>query len=194
MRTKVTHIGFQAEVKGGAAEAAPAKDAPKGVAGTPPVLVEDLIAYGFLPEFVGRFPVTTQLHELTEAQMVEVMSRPRNALLKQYSALFAADQVQLHVTQGALHAIARRARQSATGARGLRSIVEAVLLDSMFELPGWRTAGVHHAVLTAATVEQGASLDLWPLAARRKVEADAAKSEVGGSTDEEAAVSAVGGL
>jgi len=122
------------------------------------------------------------------------MSRPRNALLKQYSALFAADQVQLHVTQGALHAIARRAKQSATGARGLRSIVEAVLLDSMFELPGWRTAGVHHAVLTAATVEQGASLDLWPLAARRKVEADAAKSEVGGSTDEEAAVSAVGGL
>ena len=69
--------------------------------------MEDLIAYGFLPEFVGRFPVTTQLHELTEAQMVEVMSRPRNALLKQYSALFAADQVQLHVTQGALHAIAR---------------------------------------------------------------------------------------
>ena len=106
---------------------------------------------GFLPEFVGRFPVTTQLHELTEAQMVEVMSRPRNALLKQYSALFAADQVQLHVTQGALHAIARRARQSATGARGLRSIVEAVLLDSACALS---TASIH-----TSSCEQAVLLD-----------------------------------
>lgn len=90
------------------------------------IQVGDLMRYGFLPEFIGRFPVLAKLHALSEAEMVHVMTKPRNALLKQYSALFAADGIELGLTNGAVSAIARRAKQSNTGARGLRSIVEEV--------------------------------------------------------------------
>ena len=89
--------------------------------------VEDLISYGFLPEFVGRFPVLAKLEALTREQMVHVMTRPRNALLKQYVALFAADGITLSVSRDAVYAIATQADRTKTGARGLRSIVENAL-------------------------------------------------------------------
>ena len=81
--------------------------------------VEDLINYGFLPEFVGRFPVLAKLQALSQEQMVHVMTTPRNALLKQYAALFAADGVSLQLTTGAVDAIAAQADKTKTGARGL---------------------------------------------------------------------------
>ena len=118
--------------------------------------------FGFLPEFIGRFAVYAQLEALTEAQMMHVMTRPRNALLKQYAALFAADQVKLHLTEDAVRAIARKARTSQTGARGLRTIVEGILLDAMFALPQWSERGVRHVIVTEATVVDGAEVELVP--------------------------------
>ena len=111
--------------------------------------MEDLINYGFLPEFVGRFPVLAKLAALTREQMIHVMTTPRNALLKQYQALFAADGISLQLTHGAVNAIAEQADRSKTGARGLRSIVEQSLNESMYRLHTWREQVVrlhtHHA-------------------------------------------------
>ncbi|KAL3897168.1 MAG: hypothetical protein SGPRY_013111 [Prymnesium sp.] len=94
----------------------------------PALQVGDLMRYGFLPEFIGRFPVLAKLRALSETDMIHVMTKPRNALLKQYCALFAADGIELAFTNGAVSAVARRAKESNTGARGLRSIVEEVLV------------------------------------------------------------------
>ena len=124
--------------------------------------VEDLINYGFLPEFVGRFPVLAKLSALTRDEMVHVMTTPRNALLKQYCALFEADGVKLHFSRAALSAIAERARKSNTGARGLRSIVEEVLLESMYQLPTWGSRGVRHCLVTEDTVLHGKMSELYP--------------------------------
>lgn len=135
--------------------------------------MEDLINYGFLPEFVGRFPVLAKLQALSEAQMMHVMTTPRNALLKQYRALFAADGIDLHFTEGALQAIADRARASNTGARGLRSIVEESLLEAMYLLPSWSSRGVQHVLVTQATIDDGKLPELHPLPLpEAKVDAD----------------------
>ncbi|WP_261816888.1 ATP-dependent protease ATP-binding subunit ClpX [Vibrio gallicus] len=96
---------------------------------------EDLVKYGLIPEFIGRLPVTTTLGELDEDALIQILSQPKNALTKQYAALFAIEDVELEFRTDALNAVAKRAMERKTGARGLRSILENVLLDTMYELP-----------------------------------------------------------
>ena len=97
---------------------------------------EDLLKFGLIPEFVGRLPVVATLEDLDEDALVEILTAPKNALVKQYQRLFELEDVTLTFTEEALRAIARRAIRRKTGARGLRSILEDILLDTMFELPG----------------------------------------------------------
>ena len=96
---------------------------------------QDLIKYGLIPEFIGRLPVLATLTELDEAALVEILTTPKNAITKQYAALFELEDVELEFREDALIAMAKKAMQRKTGARGLRSIVEAVLLDTMYDLP-----------------------------------------------------------
>ena len=96
---------------------------------------EDLLKYGLIPEFIGRFPVLTTLTDLDEAALVRVLTEPKNALLKQYQALFELEHVQLQFTEAAVKAIAHRAASMKTGARALRAILEDVMLDLMYEVP-----------------------------------------------------------
>ncbi len=97
---------------------------------------EDLIKYGLIPEFVGRLPVTAVLDELDEAALVQILTQPKNALLKQYKKLFEFDGAELEFEEGTMELIAEKAIKRKTGARGLRSILEHALLDTMYELPG----------------------------------------------------------
>ena len=96
---------------------------------------EDLVKYGLIPEFIGRLPVVTSLEELSEDALIQILREPKNAITKQYAALFAIEDTELEFRDDALHAIAKKAMDRKTGARGLRSIVEAVLLDTMYDLP-----------------------------------------------------------
>jgi ATP-dependent Clp protease ATP-binding subunit ClpX len=100
------------------------------------VLPEDLLKYGLIPEFVGRLPVIASLEPLDEAALVRILSEPKNALVKQYQKLLEMDNVKLEFEPAALEAIAREAIKRNTGARGLRAIIESVMLDVMFEVPG----------------------------------------------------------
>ena len=115
---------------------------------------EDMIKFGLIPELVGRLPVVATLGELSEEAMVRILTEPKNALVKQYQKLFALDGVELELRASALTAIARKALQRKTGARGLRSIMEQVLLDTMFELPA--LDGVAKVVVDDHIVEDGA--------------------------------------
>jgi len=99
------------------------------------VLPEDLLAYGLIPEFIGRLPVVATVHDLDKEALVRVLTEPKNALVKQYAKFFEMDGVELKVTEGALDAIAEQAQKRGTGARGLRAILEEVLLDTMYDLP-----------------------------------------------------------
>lgn len=96
---------------------------------------EDLLQYGLIPEFIGRLPVVTTLEELDEHALVRILTEPKNALTKQYQKLLSLDNVKLKFTDGALHAVARKAHAQKTGARGLRAIMEEVMLDIMYEIP-----------------------------------------------------------
>ena len=96
---------------------------------------EDLVKYGLIPEFIGRMPVIATLEDLDEEAMIKILTEPKNALVKQYQELYKMDKVNLTFTDSALIAIAKKAHKRKTGARGLRSIMEAALLDSMFDLP-----------------------------------------------------------
>jgi ATP-dependent Clp protease ATP-binding subunit ClpX len=96
---------------------------------------EDLVKYGLIPEFVGRLPVVATLEELDEEALIRILIEPKNALIKQYKALFSMEGVELEIREDALSAIAKRAMARKTGARGLRTILEGVLLNSMYELP-----------------------------------------------------------
>ncbi|CAN0925843.1 CLP protease regulatory subunit CLPX1, mitochondrial [Linum grandiflorum] len=98
----------------------------------------DLISYGLIPEFVGRFPVLVSLSALTEDQLVQVLTEPKNALEKQYKKMFEMNDAKLHFTKDAVRLIARKAITKNTGARGLRSILENILMDSMYEIPEMR--------------------------------------------------------
>jgi ATP-dependent Clp protease ATP-binding subunit ClpX len=113
---------------------------------------EDLIKFGLIPELVGRLPVVATLGELTEDAMVQILTEPKNALVKQYQKLFAMDDVELEIRPSALQAIARKALARKTGARGLRSIMEQSLIDTMFELPTLN--GVAKVVLDEHTIEE----------------------------------------
>ena len=112
---------------------------------------EDLIKFGLIPELVGRLPVVATLGELTEDALVQILTEPKNALLKQYQKLFAMDGVELELRPSALAAISRKALARKTGARGLRSIMELALLDTMFELP--TMDGVAKVVLDEHTID-----------------------------------------
>src|SRR5450759_5958131 len=115
---------------------------------------EDLHKFGLIPEFVGRLPVVAHVEELTEADLVLILTQPKNALVKQYERLFALEGVALTFTDEALTAIAERAVKRETGARGLRSIMESLLLDLMYDLPG--RADVESVVITEEVVRGGA--------------------------------------
>ncbi len=114
---------------------------------------DDLVRYGLIPELIGRLPVVANLSELDEGALVRILIEPKNALIKQYQKLFAMEGVDLEVRPSALQAIARKAVKRKTGARGLRSIMENVLLDTMFELPAM--AGVEKVVLDENMIEAG---------------------------------------
>ena len=99
---------------------------------------EDLIRYGLIPEFVGRLPVAATLHQLNEDALVRILLEPKNALVRQYKKLFGFEHVKLRFTDEALRSVASQALQRKTGARGLRSILEASMLDIMYELPEFK--------------------------------------------------------
>ena len=96
---------------------------------------DDLLKYGIIPEFIGRFPVMAILEELDESAFLQILTEPKNALVKQFEKLFAIEKVKLKFTEGALKAVAHKAYTQKTGARGLRSILEEVMLDLMYEIP-----------------------------------------------------------
>ena len=127
-RSEKSGIGFGADVR--------SKDSRKDIAMLlRDVQPEDLIKYGLIPEFVGRLPVVATLSELDEAALMEILTQPKNALLKQFQKMFSMEGVELEVRDAALRAIARKALERKTGARGLRSILEHTLLNTMFDLP-----------------------------------------------------------
>ncbi|WP_432719801.1 ATP-dependent Clp protease ATP-binding subunit ClpX [Jeongeupia wiesaeckerbachi] len=116
---------------------------------------DDLVRFGLIPEFVGRLPVIATLDELDEAALVNILTEPKNALLKQYQALFDMEGVELDIESDALEAIAKKAMERRTGARGLRSILEGTLLDTMYELPALE--GVAKVVVDKTVIESGTS-------------------------------------
>ena len=97
---------------------------------------EDLLAFGFIPEFIGRLPVIAQLHELNESHLLDILTKPKNSLIEQYKTLFSMDNLKLEFENDALLKIANLAIERGTGARGLKSILEETLVDAMYELPG----------------------------------------------------------
>ncbi|MDZ4169889.1 MAG: ATP-dependent Clp protease ATP-binding subunit ClpX [Coriobacteriia bacterium] len=115
------------------------------------VLPEDLNRFGLIPEFVGRLPVVTGVTELTEADLIHILTEPKNALVKQYQRLFALEEAELFFTEDALSAIAHQAMKRGTGARGLRSICEGILLDTMYMLPS--ESDIERVVVTAEAVD-----------------------------------------
>ncbi|MBU6217950.1 MAG: ATP-dependent Clp protease ATP-binding subunit ClpX [Betaproteobacteria bacterium] len=127
-RTEKTSIGFGAEVRSPSD-----RDVGELFREVEP---EDLIKFGLIPELVGRLPVVATLDELHEEALIEILIAPKNALVKQYQALFAMEGVELEIRPAALSAIAKKAIKRKTGARGLRSILENILLDTMYDLPG----------------------------------------------------------
>ena len=111
---------------------------------------EDLLKYGLIPEFVGRLPVVATLDDLDKDALVRILTEPKNALVKQYRKLVEFESVTLQFTEGALVAIAEKALERNTGARGLRSIIEDLMLDTMYELPGM--AGVKEIIINENVV------------------------------------------
>jgi ATP-dependent Clp protease ATP-binding subunit ClpX len=113
----------------------------------------DLIRFGLIPEFTGRISVITSLTELTEADLMRILQEPKNALVKQYQKMFELENVELKFTTNALKALAARAIKLETGARGLRSVMESIMLDIMYTLPS--TKDVAECVINKAVVEEG---------------------------------------
>ena len=145
-RSEKVGIGFGAEVK--SREVKSVSEAFRDVE------PEDLIKFGLIPELIGRLPVVATLQELNEEALIQILVEPKNALIKQYQKLFSMEGVELEVRPGALQAIARKALKRKTGARGLRSILEAVLLDTMYELPSMEN--VSKVVIDENMIEGGA--------------------------------------
>jgi ATP-dependent Clp protease ATP-binding subunit ClpX len=148
------------------------------------VLPEDLMQYGLIPEFVGRLPVISAIHQLTRDDLICILSEPRNALVKQFQRFFSFDGIELHFADDTLGAIADKALERDTGARGLRSILEEILLEVQFELPS--RGDVTKCVVTKETVERNLKPTLVTEAARaaqsrqkRVAQARAAEIEFG---------------
>ncbi len=114
---------------------------------------EDLLKFGLIPEFIGRLPVVSKLEELTEAELMRILTEPKNAIVKQYKKLLAMDGVELEFETDALHALAAMAVKRKTGARGLRAIIEHLMLDVMYEVPA--RDDVTHCTITRDMVEHG---------------------------------------
>jgi len=130
-RSERSSIGFSANVK--------SQDDAKSTGDIiREVETEDLVKFGLIPEFVGRLPVVATLTELDEDALVQILTEPKNALTKQYQKLFEMEGVELDFREDALRAVARKAMERKTGARGLRSIMEATLLDIMYQIPSDR--------------------------------------------------------
>ena len=127
-RGRGTSIGFGADVRG--------PDERRAGDILREVEPEDLLKFGLIPEFIGRLPVVATLNDLDEAALIEILTKPKNAILKQYQRLFDMEGVSLEFTEDALTAVAKKAIERKTGARGLRSIMEGILLESMYDLPG----------------------------------------------------------
>ncbi|MBM3952126.1 MAG: ATP-dependent Clp protease ATP-binding subunit ClpX [Rhodospirillales bacterium] len=125
---------------------------------------EDLLKYGLIPEFIGRLPVIATLEDLDEKALIDILTKPKNALVKQYQRLFEMEGVRLTFSDPALGTIAKRAVERKTGARGLRSIMEGILLETMFDLPGF--TGVEEVVISAEVAE-GKAQPLYIYAERR---------------------------
>ncbi|MBM3524170.1 MAG: ATP-dependent Clp protease ATP-binding subunit ClpX, partial [Alphaproteobacteria bacterium] len=142
-RTRGTSIGFGADVR--------AVDDRQTGEILKEVEPEDLLKFGLIPEFIGRLPVIATLNDLSEDALVEILQKPKNALLKQYQRLFEMEGVKLTFAEDALKAVARRAIARKTGARGLRSIMESILLDTMFDLP--QMTGVEEVVINREVIE-----------------------------------------
>jgi ATP-dependent Clp protease ATP-binding subunit ClpX len=142
-RGKQTSIGFAADVR--SPEDRRTGDILKAIE------PEDLLKYGLIPEFIGRLPVTATLEDLDKTALIKILTEPKNALIKQYQALFAMNNVQLEITPDALDAVAEKAIKRHTGARGLRSIMEEILLDTMFDLPDYKQ--VEKVTITKDTIE-----------------------------------------
>jgi ATP-dependent Clp protease ATP-binding subunit ClpX len=117
------------------------------------VLPEDLIEYGYIPEFIGRLPVVSAIHQLSRDDLVTILTEPRNALTKQFMRFFEFDDIELVFAEESLGAIADKALERSAGARGLRSILEETLLDVQFELPSRRD--VTKCMVTKETIEKG---------------------------------------
>ena len=155
-RGKGTTIGFGADVR--------AADERKTGEILRDIEPEDLLKFGLIPEFVGRLPVIATLDELDQDALMDILTKPKNALVKQYQRLFEMEEVRLAFSDGALDTIARKAVERKTGARGLRSIMENILLDTMFELPG--LDGVKEVVINREVAEDHAT-PLYVYADRR---------------------------
>jgi len=119
------------------------------------VQTEDLLKFGLIPEFVGRIPVIATLEELNEGALMDILTKPKNALIKQFQKLFEFEDVRLRFTDGALRAVSRQALSRKSGARGLRSILETVMLDLMYEVPS--RDDVEECVISEEVIEQGAA-------------------------------------
>jgi ATP-dependent Clp protease ATP-binding subunit ClpX len=143
MRSKGTGMGFAATVR--------SPDDRRTGAVLRELEPEDLLRFGLIPEFVGRLPVTATLEDLDETALVQILSEPKNAIVKQYQRLFEMEGVKLTLPEEALKSIARRAIERKTGARGLRSIMENILLDTMYDLPGME--GVEEVVISKEVVD-----------------------------------------
>ncbi len=129
---------------------------------------EDLLGFGLIPEFIGRLPVVVPMEQLSEDELVRVLTEPKNAIIKQYAKLLSMDSVELNVQKDALYAIAKEALKRGTGARGLRSILERMMLDVMYDIPNSRD--VRRVTLTEAVVKGERS----PVVTRKRAEKNAA--------------------
>ncbi len=117
----------------------------------PQVMPEDLLRFGLIPELIGRLPVVSTLSNLTKKDLVKILLEPKNSLVKQYKKMFEMDKVDLHFTKGSLDSIARLALKRGTGARGLRAIMEDIMLDTMFEIPA--RSDIKKCIITKEVVE-----------------------------------------
>jgi ATP-dependent Clp protease ATP-binding subunit ClpX len=144
-RIGTNSVGFGANVR--------SKHSEEGAELLSAVMPEDLVNFGLIPEFIGRLPVVSAVHQLKREDLVQILTEPKNALVKQYQRFFNYDNIDLVFTDDALWSIADKALHRETGARGLRSIIENALLDVMFELPSRKD--VSKCVITKETIEKG---------------------------------------
>ena len=138
------------------------------------VAPEDLVKFGLIPEFIGRLPVIATLEDLDEPALIQILTEPKNALVRQYQRLFAMEDTELTFHEDALKAIAKHAITRKTGARGLRSIMEGILLDTMFDLPS--LDGVEEVVISEEVVNNKDSRPLYIYSERKKDEAQASSA------------------